>query len=248
MAFQFETIMNETELSRLSERYLAALRIHLKQNSTLGPESARDMGRQSLAIGLETLDMAKIHEIALAALILPDCSSSTRDGMCARAAVFFTEAITPIEETHRAALQSNIEVQRAREKLDQRTRDVMDSNRELEQQVTERKMAHAALQTNNEASGQLLKESSLLEKDLQEMARKILSANEEERTNMSRQLQGEIAQTLLGIHVRLLALKKVVAANTADLDREIAFTERVVEDSVTTLNRLTHEFGIQYES
>lgn len=248
MAFQFETIMNETELGGLSERYLAALRIHLEQDGTMGMESARDMGRQFLAIGLETLDMAKIHQIALGALMLTDDSPSTCDGLRDRAAAFFTEAITPIEETHRAALRSNIEMQRVREKLEQRTRDVVDSNRELEQQMTGRRVAKEALQTNNEASAQLLRESSLLEGNLQEMARKILSANEEERTKMSRQLQDEIAQALLGIHVRLLALKKEVAANHAGLAREITFTERVVEESVANLNRLTHEFGVRHES
>ena len=57
-----------------------------------------------MALGLETLDVARIHEGALAALE----ASRSRDGVIKRAEIFFAEAITPIEETHRAALKTNV--------------------------------------------------------------------------------------------------------------------------------------------
>ena len=167
--------------------------------------------------------------------------------MSTRAAIFFTEAITPIEETHRAALEARLQLEQLNETLDQRTLELADSNRELQEGITERKTAEAALKTSERASSQLLKESRLLEEHLQDMARKILSAQKTERKKMSLQLQDEIAQTLLGIHVRLLALKKEAAANSAGLNKEIATTQRLVEESVKTINRFAREFGIQHE-
>src|ERR1051326_9210257 len=91
------------KLSALSQRYLTALKRHLKRGSRASLESARAVGRQSVAMGLETLDIARIHEEALAILKAP----RSRDGNAGRAEVFFTEAITPIERTHRAALKAN---------------------------------------------------------------------------------------------------------------------------------------------
>ena len=87
-----------------------------------------------------------------------------------------------------------------------------------------------------------------MERHLQEMTRKILLANEDEREKMSLQLQNEIAQTLLGIHVRLLVLKKEAAVSDASLAREIAATERLVEESVKSINRFADEFGIPHEN
>ena len=64
---------------------------------------------------------------------------------------------------------------------------------------------------------------------------------------MSLQLNDEIAQTLLGINIRILALKKDIAANNADIGREIASIQRLVEDSTHIISRLAHEFSIHHE-
>lgn len=233
---------------KLSGLYLAALRIHLERDSPAGMASARDMGRRSLAIGLETLDMAKMHENALATLMLPDCLSARLEDMTLRASKFFTEAITPIEKTHRTALETDLELNRMSETLKNCTKDLADSNSELQQQITGRLTAEAAFNTNEAASGRLLKDSRLLEKQLQDMARRILSANEDERKKMSLHLHDEIAQTLLGIHVRLLALKREASANSASLGNEIAATRRLVAKSVKLISRLSHQIGTDHDS
>jgi signal transduction histidine kinase len=72
---------------------------------------------------------------------------------------------------------------------------------------------------------------------LRHLTHQILSAQEEERKKISRELHDEIAQTLLGINVRLLTLKQAAAVNTKDLKKEIASTQRVVEKSEKTLSR-----------
>jgi len=95
-------------------------------------------------------------------------------------------------------------------------------------------------------SGQLLRDSRIREQHLRVMAHKILSAIEAERHQMSLQLNDEIAQSLLGINIRILALKQHLAANHADLGQEIAATRRLVEDSTHIISRLTHEFSNQH--
>src|SRR5271170_5159636 len=97
----------ETKLTRLSQRYTAALRKHLKQGHQASLQSAQRLGRGAMASGLETLDLARIHEVALAKLVLSTVSPVVREGLLKRAEIFFVEAITPIETTHRAARESS---------------------------------------------------------------------------------------------------------------------------------------------
>ena len=87
------------KLIRLSQRYVTALRKHLEQGPQASMLPALGLGRRAVALGLETLDMARIHERAVTTLEL----SSRKDGFIERAQIFFTESITPIEETHPAA-------------------------------------------------------------------------------------------------------------------------------------------------
>jgi hypothetical protein len=75
----------EPKLTGLLRRWQAALQEHLEQEPRASLRSADGLGRQALAIGLETLDLARIHEQALIALASPSYSRGTRDGMIKRA-------------------------------------------------------------------------------------------------------------------------------------------------------------------
>lgn len=240
--------MKTSQLSRLSDQYLAALRRHFEQAPQRALPAAHELGNLTVALGLETLDLAKIHETALATLILPGCSAAVRKTMTARATLFFTEAIVPIEETHRIALEAGADLKRLNATLNERTQALTDSKHELQQRITARKTVEAVLATSERAFSQLLKESHLLEKNLKDATRRILASNEDERKKMSLQLQDEIAQTLLGIHVKLLALKKEAAERRLGLAREIATTQRLVEASVETINRFAREFSAPHET
>lgn len=241
-------LMKGTVLSRLSDRYLAALRIHLERGPQPSMRSAHELGSQALALGLETLDLAKMHDLAVAALSASDHAAFARGNANAQAVSFFTEANTPIERTHRMALDAAADLKRLNATLARHALHLADSHRDLKIHTEKRRSTEAALRTSRRASTQLLKESRLLEKHLSDMTRGIFAANEEERRKMSVQLQDEIAQTLLGIHVRLLALKTEAAANHAGLTSEIATTQQLVESSVETINRFIGEFGIQHEN
>jgi glutamine synthetase adenylyltransferase len=78
------------KLIRLSQQYVAALEKHLKQGPQASLEPALKMGREAVALGLETLDLARIHEQALVTLKL----SSVKNAFTKLAGIFFTEANT----------------------------------------------------------------------------------------------------------------------------------------------------------
>ena len=83
-----------------------------------------------------------------------------------------------------------------------------------------------------------------MQKHLRRLTHRILSAQEDKRKQISRDLQDEIAQTLLGINVRLLTLKKEAAIDANGLEKEIASTQRFVDKSVKSIKRFARKFGI----
>ena len=91
------------KFSGLSRLYVAALQTYLKQGRQANLEPVHGLGHRAMALGLETLDLARFHEHALITLVLPGYSPNARDAMIRRAGKFFAEAITPIERTHRTA-------------------------------------------------------------------------------------------------------------------------------------------------
>src|ERR1041384_675049 len=137
----------KSKLARLSRRYLAALRTHLKHGPRASLQRAQGLGRQAVVLGLETLDMAMIHEQALAGLESPT-HPPTRpygNGITKRAKIFFTEAIIPIEETHQAAQKADVHLTRLNKTLSQRTTEVADSNRKLKKGIVQREGVEKAL-------------------------------------------------------------------------------------------------------
>jgi signal transduction histidine kinase len=227
------------KLRALSGRYLAALRKHLKQSPRASLEQARGLGRHAVAIGLETLDVARIHERALTTLE----ASASKDGFIEHADIFFTETIRPIEETHRAALKASGRLSQLKETLGRRTVDLNASKRSLKQGIAQRKAVEVTLKKSGEHYEKLLGESLALQKHLQHLTHRILSAQEDKRKKISHDLRDEIAQTLLGINVRLLTVKKVAGCSAKRLQKEIASTQRLVDMSEKTIAKFAREVG-----
>ncbi len=230
-------------LSALSGRYLAALRKHLKQSPRASLEPARGLGRQAAAIGLEVLDVARIHERALATLEAP----GSKDGIIERADIFFAETITPLEETHRASVKARARLNRLNKMLGRRTLDLAASNRSLKQGIARRKTVEAAFKKSGEHYQTLLEESLALQEHLQHLTHRVLSAQEDKRKKIGHELRDEIAQTLLGIKVRLLTLKKEAAVKGKGFKKEIASTQRLVYMTVKTIERFAREYGKPHE-
>jgi len=226
---------------KYSRRYQAGLQAYLKQRSGAHLQRAHGMGRQALTAGLQTLDIAKLHEQILVSKVLPDHPAGKRAALIKQAGIFFTEAITPIEKIHRGTHEAAVHLNQIVEMLSQRTVELAASNLELLQEIAQRKAVETALKKSERHYSELLERSERLQEQLRQLSRQILSAQEEERKQISRELHDVIAQTLTGINVRLAALKKEAALNTKHLDRNIAHTQRLVEKSVDIVHRFARE-------
>ena len=230
-----------TQSNALASRYEAALRRYLKHGPAANLQTALKLGRLAVAIGLETLDMALIHEQALLALVLPVEVSAARERILKRAGVFFVEAITPIEEGHRGALEANLHLSRMNQALNVRTLDLAASNRQLKKEIARRQVVEENLWQSEQHSVRLLEESRQLQESLRLLSRRILSVQEEERKRISRELHDVIAQMLTGINIRLATLKTDAATSTKNLGNKISRTQRLVEKSVDRVHQFARE-------
>jgi signal transduction histidine kinase len=227
----------------LSRRYASALQKYLKEGPPANLRPALGLGRQAVAIGLETLDMARIHEGALSIL----GTAGSNKGLAKRAEVFFAEAVIPIENTHHEAMKANAQMHEVNQTLHRRTADLTVSKRSLKKTIARRKTVEAALKKTGGRSTKLLEESRGLQEYLRHLTRRILTAQEHKRRKLSVELQDEIAQTLLGINVRLLTLKKEAIANADGFRKEIANTQRLVEKAGKTIKRFAREIRKRHE-
>ena len=229
------------KLNGLSRRYQAALRQYLGQGSAASLQPARRLGRQAVVLRLETLDLALIHEQALIARVLPNCSPAVRDRLVKRAGTFFAEAILPMEQTHRSALEANDQLVQLNQALRQRSVDLIASNRQLQQEILQRKSVEESLRKSEQHHSELLEQSRHMQEQLRLLSRQLLSAQEEERKMISRELHDQIAQTLTGINVRLASLKTEDTLNNKGLQEKISSTQRLVEKSVDIVHRFARE-------
>ena len=231
--------MNQ-KVIKLFQRYATALEKHLKQGPQASLQPARGLGRAAVALGLETLELAKIHELSLATLQL----SQVKNAFTKLAGIFFTEANTLIEETHHTARQTKAHLNRVMATLGRRTAELAASNHQLKQRGVQHKVMEDGFEKRGQRQQKCLEESLELQKRLRQLTHQVIAAQEDERRKISLELQDEIAQTLLGINVRLLTLKQGDQNNTKSLKNEIASTQRLVVKSARTVRRYAHKLEV----
>ena len=125
--------------------------------------------------------------------------------------------------------------------LNRRTRELIASNLELEQEIDQRNAVEKALKKSECLQSQLLRQSNQMQVQLQQLTRQVLSTQEAERKKLSHELQDVIAKTLTTINIRLGTLKEKTSFNAEDFDRSIASTQRLVEKSVEIVHRFALE-------
>jgi len=225
----------------LWRRYKQALQRHLEPGAAPRLDEARSLGSRALSAGLQTLDLAKLHEQIVVRELLAGCPQRKRAVIIRKAGVFFAAAITLIEKTQKGALKATADQEGFIRALSQRTVQLAASNRELSQEIAYRKVVEEKLKKSERHSSDLLAKSDRLQEQLRRLSRQILSAQEDERKKISRELHDVIAQTLTGINVRLATLRKEAGLNMKGLERNIARTQKLVQRSVEIVHRFARE-------
>ena len=240
--------MPHYSLSTLPKRYADALRAFAVTGEETAILAAPKLGAEALAGKLSTLEMAKIHGQAVPLLISPELSPQKRSDVIARSTRFFNESQTLTEELQQGFQDSATTLHSVNQTLDQRLADLAKSKQEVQREMRERQSTEAARADSRASAQTLLDDSLRLESQLKDTARQILTANEEERKRISIHLQDEIAQTLIGINLQLLALRNEVTVRNREIAKEITVTQRLVEKSAETIREYSRQLGLPHES
>jgi signal transduction histidine kinase len=234
------TPLRKSVRAGLSAGYLAALRTHLGKKRPGNGDRAQGLGRAALVGGLVTRDMALIHEQALVALAADDFVDM-RNGSIKRAGYFFTQALIPLEAAQRATQEANRQLQQRNETLRLHTAALASGNLRLEREIARRKGGEMVIRKSKAQYKELFLASQVMQRKLRQLTRQIISAQEEERKKISRDLHDEVVQTLVGINVELSALGKGTSIGLRALKAKIARTQRLVENSVNAVHQFARE-------
>ena len=231
----------KTSRPGLAARYLALLRAHLARDGSAAANAARTIGRRAVARGVAAVELAQIHEAALRKLARSRDFAAGRGTAIRRAAGFLTEALRPVEAERVEILQANRRLVRRMETLRRHATAMARARRRLEREIRRRQAGEVRIVRAKTQYHALHLESQVMQGKLRNLARQIMSAQEEERRKISRELHDEVVQTLVGINVELTALGRSAAADVNTLKQRIARTRRLVENSVKAVHRFARE-------
>lgn len=226
--------------TNLGRRYLAALRAQLLGKTAPAHPRAQTIGRSALAEGLATLDLAVVHQQAMRVLAAaPNFVASPRSIKVAGA--FFEQALIPLENERRALREANGNLLERNATLRRHADALAQSNRRLEREIRRRKAGEGKIQQAKVRYYRLFLESQVMQDKLRQLTRQIISAQEEERKQISRELHDHVVQTLIGINVELATLGLGVAEGARKLRRKIIRTQRLVAQSVNAVHQFARE-------
>jgi signal transduction histidine kinase len=132
-------------------------------------------------------------------------------------------------------------LQQHNETLRLHTAALASGNLRLEREVARRKAGERTIRQGKAKYKELFLKSQVMQRKLRQLTRQIISAQEDERKQISRELHDGVVQTLIGINVELAALGEGASVGRHALKAKIARTQRLVTNSVNAVHRFARE-------
>src|SRR5258706_7929376 len=215
------------QLPRLSKDYAATLRQYLTDQREAALERAYELGRTASLEGLGILDMARVHQEALAELVRMPAGQKIDEQVLKSSETFLFEALSTFEAAHRGFREMNDRLQ--------------ERNRELEAEIGERKRARSALRQSEMHYQRLFKEARDMQESLRGLSNQILRTQEEERKRISRELHDEVGQSLTAISVTLTRLTDTGAGKSSLNAQALAHTQKLLQDTMKTVHAFARD-------
>jgi signal transduction histidine kinase len=224
-------------LKKLTREYSAALKQYLAKQSEAQLEQAYGLGRVAVAKELGVLDIARAHQQAMS-----EAAHPTKNGGAAmdRAEIFFWEALSPFEVTHRGFRETNARLQEAVAALEKRNVDLERINQRLQEEISERRRTEKALRNSEEHYRELFEEARRMEENLRDLSNQIVHAQEEERKRISRELHDVVGQLLTATSVILEAVKKE-CGNSETLGRKATDAQNLIRETMETVHGFSRD-------
>ena len=217
--------------------YHVALREHVARPSKATLRQASELGRAAMDGGLGISDLIGLHHQALAECAAADGHPVVPARIAPALDAFLMEALSPFEVddfcfggVRERRLRTQVEYNEA----------LALRNAELEEEIAEHRRVEAAMQASKDHYFQLYQKARAMEASLRELSAQVLSAQEEERKRISRELHDEIGQALTAINVTIAMLKRQVASDPA-FQRNVADAEQLLERTMETVHCFARE-------
>ena len=226
--------------SSLLDTYRVVLRDHLAQPSEQTLERAYELGRTCLNEGLGIIDLIRLHHQALKEGARSDSTPAAVDHHPPALESFLLEAVSPFEAAHRGFRHARERLQELNDELAERNEALALSTAQLEEEIPLREKAEAALRESKEHYFQLFQQAHAMQENLRDLSGQVLSAQEQERKRISRELHDEIGQALTAVNVAIALLKKG-ARPGANFRQKFAEAERLLAQSMEAVHRFARE-------
>jgi signal transduction histidine kinase len=211
----------------LSVQYAVRLRGFLAQDEERFLTQAYELGRKLLRRGLGLLDLARIHQQALASCRFPSWPTGEKERALNAAESFLMAALAPFEAAHRGFREANLRLHQLNKALQHRNAQLAAITRELER--------------SEQHYRELFGQARLMEEDLRNLSSQILHVQEEERGRLSRELHDEVGQALALMELNLALVKRNGAVEPTLLKQKIADTQHLLATTRESVHRFARE-------
>jgi len=138
------------------------------------------------------------------------------------------------EALHRTQEQLSVHAGQLEGLVAERTSELAAANKQLEASVS-------CLLKANKVHQALFFESNIMRRKLSQLTRQIITAQEELRKEISRELHDGVVQALIAINVELSALGNEATVGARTMKKKLAGTQQLVEKSVVEVHRFARE-------
>lgn len=224
--------------THLPVTYQSILRDFLAQPGEPILQQAYDFGRAAMNAGLGVFDVIRLHHQALLDGVLPPHVEIARFAPALES--FLLEVLSPFEATHRGFRRALERMQQLNEALAERNEALTVVNAQLQREISARERTEAELRESKDHYLHLFHQARAMEESLRDLSGQVLTAQEEERKRISRDLHDELGQALTAVNVAVAMLKRQ-AAGDAGFEKKVAEAETLLGQSMETVHRFARE-------
>jgi signal transduction histidine kinase len=225
--------------SSLPVTYQGALQEYLAHPDETRLQQAYELGRAAMNAGLGVFDLIRLHHQALSEGVFPD-DPQAAVRLTPAIEGFLIEALSPFEIAQRGIRRARERLEELNVELAEQNEALAQNNAELAKEIALRERSEAALREGKDRYFRLFREAQAMEENLHDLSVQVLSAQEDDRRRISRELHAEIVQALAAVNVTIALLKKQAGPNPT-LQHNVAQAEQLVAHSMETVHDFARE-------